>query len=68
MIAPEGTTVTGATGSRTAAARVVAYWCAEPDRSPAEADFCAHQCPGARRFYDLNLMARLYGLGENNSR
>jgi hypothetical protein len=63
VIAAEGRTVTGLTGLRTAAARIVAYWCAEPDRSRSEADVCAEQCPGARRFYDLNVMARLYGLG-----
>jgi hypothetical protein len=62
VIAPEGRTVTGPKGLRTAFARIVAYWCAEPDRSPSEADVCAEQCPGARRFYDLNVMARLYGL------
>jgi hypothetical protein len=62
VIAPEGPTVTGSTGLRTAFARIVAYWCAEPDRSPSEGDVCVEQCPGARRFYDLNVMARLYGL------
>jgi hypothetical protein len=53
-------------GLRTARARVVAYWCAEkPDhRTLIEADVCAEQCPGARRYYDRDLMARLYGLGE----
>lgn len=62
VIAAEGLTVTGATGLRTATARIVAYWCAEPDRSPSEAQVCAKQCPGARRFYDHEVMARLYGL------
>jgi hypothetical protein len=64
VIAAEHTTFIGTVGLRTAAARVVAYWCAEPDhRQPSEADVCTQQCPGARRFYDLDVMARLYGLG-----
>jgi len=62
VIAVEGATVTGATGLRTAAARIAAYWHAEPDRPPSEAEVCAQQCPGARRFYDLDVMTRLYGL------
>jgi hypothetical protein len=64
VIAAEGVTYIGSVGLRTAAARVVAYWCAEADnRQPTEADVCAEQCPGARRFYDVDVMARLYGLG-----
>lgn len=64
VIAAEGVTYVGSVGLRTAAARVVAYWCAEPDNhQPNEADMCAQCCPGARRFYDLDVMARLYGLG-----
>jgi len=63
VIAAEGPTVIGTTGLRTAAARIVAYWCADPDRAQSEVDACAAQCPGARRFYDLDVMARLYGLG-----
>ncbi len=62
MIAAEGLTVSGETGLRTAAARIVAYWCAESNWSPSEADVCADQCPGARRFYDARVMARMYGL------
>jgi hypothetical protein len=61
VIAAEGPTVTGQTGLRTAAARIVAWWAAEPDGP--EAAVCARECPGARRFYDAEFMARIYRLG-----
>jgi hypothetical protein len=70
VIAPEGRTVTGDTGLRTSAARIVAYWCGEG--SPSEADVCA-QIPNLpdgrrlRRYYNVDVMARMYGLGEANS-
>jgi hypothetical protein len=57
VIAAEGKTMLGTVGLRTAAARVVAYWCAEGRE---DAAICAQQFPGARRFFDAVVMARLY--------
>ena len=63
VIAVGGPTVTGSTGLRTAQVRVVAYWVGEPDGSePSEAEVCGEQFPGARRYYDIDLMAKLYGM------
>jgi hypothetical protein len=62
VIETEGTTYIGSVGLRTAAARVVAYWVADLDDSAREVAVCAAQCPDARQFYSLDLMARLYGL------
>jgi hypothetical protein len=69
VIAAEGRTVTGDTGLRTAAARIVAYWIGEPriGQPPGSGwarldNICAEQCPGARRYYDVDLMAKIYGL------
>jgi hypothetical protein len=61
VVAAEGATVIGSTGLRTAAARVVAFWVTESSGSPSELD-AARQCPGARRYYDVDLMAKLHGL------
>jgi hypothetical protein len=47
-------------GLRATAARVVAYWCAED--AEAEAAVCANDCPGARRFYDRDVMTQMYEL------
>jgi hypothetical protein len=44
-------------GLRATAARVVAYWCAED--AVVEAAVCANDCPGARRFYDRDVMTRI---------
>jgi hypothetical protein len=64
VIAAEGKTMLGTVGLRTAAARVVAYWCAEPnDQHRDDIAICAVQCPGARRFHDVEVMARLYHMG-----
>jgi hypothetical protein len=75
----EGKTMLGTVGLRTAAARVVAYWCAEPaprwgrgkpgDPAPSRGDkseeeICVRDFPDARRFRDVGIMARLYGLAE----
>ena len=57
VIAAEGKTMLGTIGLRTAAARVVAYWCAEGRE---DAAICAQQFGGARRFFDAVVMARLY--------
>jgi hypothetical protein len=62
VIAAEGATVIGATGLRTAAARIVAFWTAEPNGSQSEFGVARQQCPGARRYFDVDLMAKLYGL------
>jgi hypothetical protein len=62
VIATEGTTYIGSVGLRTAAARVEAYWVADLDDSAREVAVCAAQCPEARRYYDVELMAQLYGL------
>jgi hypothetical protein len=75
VIEAEGKTMLGTVGLRTAAARVVAYWCAEPapqwgmgrrgDPPPSrfnEDVVCARDFPGARRFRDVTVMARIYGL------
>lgn len=58
VIAAEGLTTIGTKGLKTAAARVVAYWCDTGER----AAVCEKCCPGARRFYDRDVMARVYGL------
>jgi hypothetical protein len=60
VIAAEGVTFLGTVGLRTAAARVVAYWVSE--KAVAERKVCAEGCPNARRFYDLDVMAKVYGL------
>ena len=57
VIAAEGKTMLGTIGLRTAAARVVAYWCTEGRE---DAAICAQQFPDARRFFDAVVMARLY--------
>jgi hypothetical protein len=64
VIAAEGKTRLGTVGLRTAAARVVAYWVADPLDHPVEAKACADQLPGARRFFNMAMMARMYELGE----
>jgi hypothetical protein len=69
VIAPEGRTVTGDTGMRTAAARIVAYWCGEG--ATVEAEVCSKQIPDLpdgrhiRRYYNVNTMAQIYGLEGN---
>ena len=61
VIAAEGITFIGDVGLRTAAARVVSYWCS--DELPlADQAVCAAQSGGARRFHDVTVMTRLYGL------
>jgi hypothetical protein len=64
VIAAEGSTIRGRAGIRTVAARVVAYWCAEPadDDEQTEEELCAAQFPGARRYYNIRVMTRIYGL------
>jgi hypothetical protein len=57
VIAVKGLTTIGTKGLKTAAARVVAYWCSDD-----EAQHCRDSLPGARRFFDLKVMARMYGL------
>ena len=64
VIAAEGRTMMGTVGLRTSAARVVAWWCAEPtDGHLGDAAVCTQQCPDARRFHDVDVMARLYHMG-----
>jgi hypothetical protein len=64
VIATQGLTVRGETGLRTSAARIVAYWIGNPDLdgSSLEAQVCKTDAPGARRYYDLDLMTKLYQL------
>jgi hypothetical protein len=64
VIAPEGPTLSGDTGMRTNAARIVACWCGEPNWRivPSEREVCRKDAPGARQYYDLRLMVKLYGL------
>jgi hypothetical protein len=61
VIAAQGLTAVGDKGLKTAAARIVAYWCRDDDR---DITVCELSCPGARRFYDVDVLARLYGLNE----
>lgn len=61
VITAQGLTTIGTKGLKTAAARVVAWWCRDDD---ADAKVCAASCPGTRRYYDLDVMTRIYGLDE----
>ena len=61
VIAAEGMTTIGSKGLKTAAARIVAYWVRDDDD---DIERCRAGCPGARRFYDLEIMCRLYGLNQ----
>lgn len=62
VIAAEGPTFIGSAGLRTAAARVVAYWCYPgPKLDDARAVF-AEQCPAARAFTDLHHMLDAYDI------
>ena len=60
VFAAEGTTFIGTKGLRTAAARIVAYWCWDE----ADALVFAHQCPDATRFLGIHLMLAQYGFPE----
>jgi hypothetical protein len=64
VIATQGQTVKGEVGLKTSAARIVAYWIGDPDLdgSSREAEVCKTDAPGARRFFDLHLMLKLFGL------
>jgi hypothetical protein len=64
VIATQGLTVKGDVGLKTSAARILAYWIGNPDvgGSSREAEVCKRDAPGARRFFDLRLMAKLYEL------
>jgi hypothetical protein len=55
-----GTTIRGDTGFKTRQAHVVAYWVA--DDVPAEEQACAEHCPGARRWWDRDLMIEIFEL------
>jgi hypothetical protein len=68
VIAAEHRTMHGTVGLRTSAARVVAYWCAEPDdKHRDDATLCAEQFPGARRFRNDAAMALTYHIGGTSS-
>lgn len=58
VIAAEGTTIIGDRGMRTAAARIVAYWCADQFQG-----LLADNCPDAERFTDPNEMFAKFGFG-----
>jgi hypothetical protein len=65
VIQAMGRTVNGPTGFKTAKAEIVAYWLGEQrfdDESLSEADACAEQWLGVRRWRDLDLMIKKYGL------
>jgi hypothetical protein len=65
VIQAMGRTVNGPTGFKSAKAEVVAYWLGEQrfyDESISEADTCAEQWLGVRRWRDLDLMMKKYGL------
>lgn len=70
---PEGDTVIGPRGLKTAAARIVAYWCSPPETvahwdrgSLAELQgIYAAQCPDAKEFFDIAAMLKAYDLPES---
>ena len=59
----DGMTIEGDNGVKTARAQIVAWWCAE-DAAPRLATVCAASSPGARRYFDRDVMVRMYGLHE----
>lgn len=62
VIAAEGTTIIGDRGMRTAAARIVAYWC-----RPHHEDLLRAQCPEAEHFPDPNDMLAKFGFDSPSS-
>jgi hypothetical protein len=62
VIRMEGECIEGDAGVRANAAQIVAWWCAEDDRELATA--CAAGSPGARRYFDRDVMVRIHGLNE----
>jgi hypothetical protein len=58
----DGLTIEGDNGVKGNAAQIVAWWCAEDDRELATA--CAAGSPGARRYFDRDVMVRIHGLNE----
>jgi hypothetical protein len=59
VIAVEGRTALGGVGLKASSAWVIAYW-----RPADDPDLADDEVPGARRYFNLSLMARVYGLGE----
>lgn len=61
VIQAVGATVTGGTGFRTAKAQIVAYWVGFGARTEEQA--CTEHCPGARRWFNRDLMIEIFELG-----
>jgi len=59
----DGPTIEGDNGVKAKAAQIVAWWCAEDTAELATA--CAASSPGARRYFDRNVMVRIHGLNES---
>jgi hypothetical protein len=62
VIAVQGATIVGSEGLRTAAARVVAYWCKPTPEPDLGREIFAEQCPHAVAFTDCDAMLAAYGL------
>jgi hypothetical protein len=62
VIAAQGATIIGTEGLRTAAARVVAYWCKPTPQPDLAREIFAEQCPHAVAFTDCDAMLATYGL------
>jgi hypothetical protein len=58
----DGLTIEGDNGVKANAAQIVAWWCAEDASELATA--CAAGSPGARRYFDRDVMVHIYGLNE----
>jgi hypothetical protein len=59
----DGLTIEGDNGVKANAAQIVAWWCAEDDRELATV--CTVSSPGARRYFDRDVMVRIHGLNES---
>jgi hypothetical protein len=59
----DGLTIEGDNGVKAKAAEIVAWWCEED--APELATACAAGSPGARRYFDRDVMVRIHGLRES---
>ena len=59
VIRMEGNCIEGDNGVKANAAQIVAWWCAEEDTAEL-ATACAASAPGARRYFDRDVMVAIY--------
>ena len=66
VVRMDGLTIEGDNGVKASAAQIVAWWCEEDaTASYARLAACAASAPGARRYFDRDVMVHIHGLSES---